>query len=106
MVEVAYGPDWYVNTAYRGEHEFKTPPEYAALTGRYRSDSGDEVRVFVRKGRLWAGDTQLTEIGPNLFRMGEDAWSPDTAQFLTIVEGRARLLRVIDEDCWRIEVDS
>ena len=106
VVEVAYGPDWYVNTAYRGEREFKTPPEYAALTGRYRSDSGDEVRVFVRKGRLWAGDTQLTEIGPNLFRMGEDAWSPDTAQFLTIVEGRARLLRVIDEDCWRIEVDS
>jgi hypothetical protein len=38
--------------------------------------------------------------------MGEDAWSPDTAQFLTIVEGRARMLRVIDEDCWRIEVDS
>jgi len=64
------------------------------------------VRVYVRKGRLWTGDTQLTEIGLNLFRMGEDAWSPDTAQFLTIVEGRARLLRVVDEDCWRIEVDS
>jgi len=106
VVEVAYGPDWYANTAYRGEREFKTPTAYAALPGRYRSDSGDEVRVFVRKGRLWAGDTQLTEIGLNLFRMGEDAWSPDTAQFLTIVEGRARLLRVVDEDCWRIEVDS
>jgi D-alanyl-D-alanine carboxypeptidase len=106
VVEVGYGPDWYVNTAYRGEREFKTPPEYAALTGRYRSDSGDEVRVFVRKGQLFAGDTQLTEIGPSLFRMGEDAWAPDTAHFLTVVEGRARLLRVIDEDCWRIEVDS
>jgi hypothetical protein len=106
VVEVAYGPDWYVNSAYNGEREFKTPTEYAALIGRYRSDSGDEVRVFVRKGRLWAGDNQLTEIGSSLFRLGDEAWSPDTAQFLTIVEGRARLLRVIDEDCWRIEVDS
>ncbi len=106
VVEVGYGPDWYVNSEYRGEREFKTPTEYAALTGRYRSDTGDEVRVFVRKGRLWAGDTQLTEIGASLFRLGEDAWSPDTAQFLTIVEGRARLLRIIDENCWRIEVDS
>jgi D-alanyl-D-alanine carboxypeptidase len=106
VVEVAYGPDWYVNSAYRGEREFKTPTGYAALTGRYRSDGGDEVHVFVRKGRLWAGDTQLTEIGSNLFRMGDEAWSPDTAHFLTIVEGRPRLLRVIDEDCWRIEVDS
>ena len=61
--------------------------------------------LCVRAG-LWAGDTQLTEIGTNLFRMGDDAWSPDTAHFLTIVEGRARLLRLIDEDCWRIEVDS
>ncbi len=106
VVEVAYGADWYVNAAYRGEREFKTPTEYAALVGRYRSDSGDEVDVFVRKGGLWAGDTRLTEIGPNVFRMGEDAWSPDTAHFLAVVEGQARLLRLIDEDCWRIEVDS
>jgi hypothetical protein len=38
--------------------------------------------------------------------MGEDAWSPDTAEFLTIVDGKARLLRVIGEDFWRIEVGS
>ena len=64
------------------------------------------MRVFVRKGKLWLGDTPLTEIGSYLFRIGNDSWSPDTAEFLTIVEGRARLLRVIGEDCWRIEVGS
>ena len=107
VVEVAYGPDWYTNTAYRGEREFQTPPAYGALyPGRYRSDSGDDVRVFVRKGRLWIGDSPLAEIGSSLFRVGEDSWFPDTVEFLTIVEGRARLLRVIDEDCWRIEIGS
>ena len=104
VVEVSYGPDWYTNTAYRGEREFQTPPAYGALTGRYRSNSGDDVRVFLRKGRLWIGDSALTEIGSSLFRVGEDSWFPDTVEFLMIVEGRARLLRVIDEDCWRIEV--
>jgi D-alanyl-D-alanine carboxypeptidase len=104
VVEVGYGPDWYVNTAYRGDHEFRVPSTYDALTGRYRSEAGDDVRVFVRKGRLWLGDTPLTQIGSSLFRVGDDSWSPDTVEFLTIVDGRARLLRFIDEHLWRIEV--
>ena len=41
-----------------------------------------------------------------LFRNGDESWSPDTALFLTIVDGRARMLRVIDEDCWRVEVGT
>jgi CubicO group peptidase (beta-lactamase class C family) len=106
VVEVAYGPDWYTNTAYRGERVFQTPTAYGALAGHYRSDSGDDMRVFVRKGRLWIGDSPLAEIGSLLFRVGEDSWSPDTVEFLTIVDGRARLLRIIDEDCWRIEVGA
>ncbi len=103
VVEVAYGPDWYVNAAYKGDNEFHSPNGYLALIGRYRSDDGNDARVFMRKGRLWLGDSPLTEIGSSLFRVGEDAWSPDTAEFLTIVDGKARLLRVIDDDCWRVE---
>ena len=106
VVEVAYGPDWYTNAAYRGEREFQTPAAYGPLTGRYRSDSGDDVRVFVRKGRLWIGASPLAEIGSSLFRVGDDSWFPDTVEFLTTVEGRCRLLRFIDEDCWRIDVGS
>jgi D-alanyl-D-alanine carboxypeptidase len=106
VVEVGYGPDWYTNAAYRGNREFPAQPQLSVFAGRYRSDGGDDVRVFVRKGRLWLGDTPLNEIGSSLFRVGEDAWSPDTAEFLTVVDGRARLLRVIGEDCWRIEVGS
>jgi D-alanyl-D-alanine carboxypeptidase len=106
VVELGYGPDWYTNVAYKGEREWAALPQYSAFAGRYRSESGDDVRVFVRKGRLWLGDSPLSEIGSSLFRVGEEAWSPDTAEFLTIVDGRARLLRVIGEDCWRIEVGS
>jgi D-alanyl-D-alanine carboxypeptidase len=106
VVELGYGPDWYTNAAYKGDRDFPALPHYSAFAGRYRSESGDDVRVFVRKGRLWLGDSPLNEIGSSLFRMGEEAWSPDTAEFLTIVDGRARLLRVTGEDCWRIEVGS
>ena len=106
VVEVGCGPDWYSNTGYLGPREFPVPAAYAAFTGRYRSDGGEDVRVFVRKGRLWLGDSPLTEIGSSLFRVGDDSWIPDTVEFLTVVEGRARLLRLIDDDCWRIEVTS
>jgi D-alanyl-D-alanine carboxypeptidase len=104
VVEVGYGPDWYANTAYLGDHTVQVPAAYAAFAGRYRSDGGDDVRVYVRKGRLWLGDSPLTEIGSSLFRVGDDAWIPDTVEFFAIVEGRASLMRVIDDTCWRIEV--
>jgi hypothetical protein len=104
VVEVGYGPDWYFNGAYQGSRQFPVLAEYSALVGRYRSDGGDEARVFVRKGRLWIGDSPLAGIGSALFRVGEDSWSPDTAEFLSIVDGKARLLRVTGEDCRRIEV--
>jgi D-alanyl-D-alanine carboxypeptidase len=106
VVEVGNGSDWFVNSAYRGDREFRGSSEYSAFVGRYRSDGGDDVRVFIRKGQLWLGDTRLTGLGSALFRIGDDSWSPDTAQFLTIVDGRARVLRVIDEDCWRVEVGT
>ena len=106
VVEVGYGPDWYTNAAYKGERDYPAPPQYSALAGHYRSPGSDDVRAFVRKGRLWLGDSPLNEIGSSLFRVGEDAWSPDTAEFLSIVDGKARLVRITGDDCWRIEIGS
>ena len=106
VVEVGYGPDWYTNDAYRGDRTLPAPAEYTAFAGHYRSPGGDDARVFIRKGQLWAGDSMLSPIGEALFRLGDDAWSPDTVQFLNIAEGRARMMRVIDEDCWRTETGS
>ena len=55
--------------------------------------------------RLFASGSPLTPIGNGLFRAGEEPWSPDTAQFHHIVEGKARLLKFSGIDFWRIEVD-
>jgi CubicO group peptidase (beta-lactamase class C family) len=105
VVEVGYGPDWYINSAYKGNRQFPLSPEWARLEGRYRSDGGDDAQVFQRKGRLWLGDSPLTPLGASLFRVGDDSWSPDTAEFLSIVDGKARLLRVTGFDYRRVEVN-
>jgi D-alanyl-D-alanine carboxypeptidase len=107
VVEVSYGPDWYTNDAYPGPKIFNAPKEYSAYIGHYRSDSawGGDARVFVQKDRLFASGSPLTPIGNGLFRAGEEPWSPDTAQFHHIVEGKARLLKFPGIDYWRIEVD-
>jgi D-alanyl-D-alanine carboxypeptidase len=106
VVEVGYGSDWYTNESYLGDHSFAIPPEYGAFAGHYRSPQGDDARVFIRKGQLWVGDSMLSPIGEALFRLGDDAWSPDTVQFVSVADGRARIMRVIDEDLWRIETGS
>jgi CubicO group peptidase (beta-lactamase class C family) len=105
VVEVGYGPDWYINSAYKGSRQFPSSPDWARFEGRYRSDGGDDAQVFQRKGRLWMGDSPLTQLGASLFRVGDDSWSPDTAEFLSIVEGKARLMRVTGFDYRRVEVD-
>jgi D-alanyl-D-alanine carboxypeptidase len=107
VVEVSYGPDWYVNQAYDGPKSFHAPKEYVAYTGHYRSDSpwGGDARVFVLKERLLLSGSPLTPIGSGLFRAGDEPWSPDTAEFHHIVEGQARLLKLSGIDFWRIEVD-
>jgi hypothetical protein len=107
VVEVSYGAEWYVNSAYEGPRSFTLPADYAAFTGRYRSDSawGGDAHVYVVKGQLTLEGEALTRIGGGLFRVGEEPWEPDTAEFLHIFEGKARLLKFLGADFWRVEVD-
>jgi D-alanyl-D-alanine carboxypeptidase len=107
LVEVSYGPDWYTTSAYDGPKTFHAPEEYAAYDGHYRSDSpwGGDARIFMKKGKLTIGGSPLTPIGGGLFRTGDEPWSPDTAEFHHIVEGKARLMKLSGIDFWRIEVD-
>jgi D-alanyl-D-alanine carboxypeptidase len=107
VVEVSYGPGWYTNKAYSGPRAFDPPKEYAAYAGHYRSDSawGGDARVFVQKDKLTLSGSPLTPIGNGIFRAGEEPWTPDTAEFHHIVEGKARLMKLSGIDFWRIEVD-
>lgn len=107
VVEVSYGPAWYANSKYDGPLHFTSPPEYAAFTGRYRSDSpwGGDARVYVLKGQLTVDGEALHRIGGSLFRVGDEEWMPDTAEFLRIFEGKARILRLAGQNFARVEVD-
>jgi D-alanyl-D-alanine carboxypeptidase len=107
VVEVSYGSDWYVNGKYSGPRSFTIPKEYGALAGRYRSQSpwGGDALVYPLKGQLMLNGQMLHRIGGSLFRMGDEEWDPDTAEFLCVFEGKARIARVAGMDFWRVEVD-
>ena len=107
VVEVTYGSDWYANAKYSGPRTFPTPPEYAFFAGRYRSDSawGGDALVYLLKGKLMLEGLTLHPIGASLFRLGDEEWMPDTAEFLCVFEGKPRILRVTGMDFARIEID-
>ena len=107
VVEVSYGSDWYVNAKYSGPRSFTAPKEYGAFAGRYRSESawGGDALAYVLKGRLMLNGNTLHRVGGSLFRLGDEEWMPDTAEFLRVFEGKSRILRFAGMDFWRVEID-
>jgi hypothetical protein len=107
VVEVSYRDRWFVNDAYAGPRSFNTPVQWSAYVGHYRSDSpwGGDMRVYVLKDRLTLSGNRLEPLGGALFRVGDELWAPETAEFLHIFEGKARMLRFAGIDFARIEVD-
>lgn len=63
----------------------------AKLAGRYINDSpwiGSAI-VVERGGKLWIGtETPMAPISDNLWRVGEDSWSPERASFANPIDGR------------------
>lgn len=107
VIEVSYRDEWFPNAAYSGPRTFQTPPEWSAYSGRYQCDSpwGGDMRVYVLKDKLVAGSSKLAPLGGALFRAGDEDWSPETAEFLQMFEGKARILRFAGTDFVRVEVD-
>ena len=65
--------------------------ELARLAGHYYNDSPwwPPVVVVERGGKLWLGtETPLTQIGKNLWRVGEDDWTPERASFANVMNGK------------------
>jgi len=66
-------------------------PALGRLAGRYVNDSpwvGTTI-VVERAGRLWIGtETPMAPIGDNLWRVGEESWSPERASFANFIDGR------------------
>ena len=66
-------------------------PRLAKLAGRYVDDNpwfGTAI-VVERGGTLWIGtEIPLIPIGDNLWRVGEETWSPERASFANPIDGR------------------
>ncbi|HEY4070706.1 MAG TPA: serine hydrolase domain-containing protein [Sphingomicrobium sp.] len=90
VTTASWGPQTYV----RGGGKAQLPPadpQLAKLAGRYVNDSpwNGMAPVVERGGKLWVGtDTPMTRIGENLWRIGEDSWSPERGSFANFIDGR------------------
>jgi hypothetical protein len=91
VTAVSWGPNTFVRQG-SGAAQPVSDPALARLAGRYLNDSPwweFGAIVVERGGKLWLGtDTQLTRLGDNLWRVGDEVWSPERASFGDFVEGR------------------
>lgn len=108
VVEAFHGPDWYVNDRYGGAKAFDIPREWDAYVGHYRSHNPwlSNFRVVLRKGALAlitppGGEEPLVPLGDGLFRVGEEARSPERIQFDTVLDGRALRASLSGCHCYR-----
>lgn len=86
----AWGPDTFVRDG-AALHVAPSDPELARLAGTYVNDSpwwGTNV-IVERGGKLWAGtETPLIPSGRNLWRVGEESWTPERASFADVANGK------------------
>ena len=69
----------------------QSDPQLAKLAGRYVNDSpwNGMAPVVERGGKLWIGtETPMTRISDNLWRIGEESWSPERGKFANFIDGR------------------
>ena len=104
VTDLLYGPMWLANDRYAGAREFQYPKEWQAFAGHYRNNDPwqGSVRVFLRKGKLWLADDELTPLPNGLFRPGKEEYSPERVSFDTIVEGKAQRMNFSGVDFDRV----
>lgn len=94
VTSAAWGPDSYFRDGLGGATA-RSDPALAKLAGRYTNDSpwwGTSI-VVERGGKLWIGtDTALHRLGDNLWRVGDEAWSPERLSFADFVGGQPQTM--------------
>jgi hypothetical protein len=86
----SWGPSSYLRTGSSAQLP-PSDPQLAKLAGRYVNDSPwlGLSAVVERGGRLWLGtEVPMTMIGANLWRVGEESWSPERGAFADFIDGR------------------
>ena len=87
---VSWGPLSFVRQGAAGAVA-PSDASLARLAGRYINDSpwiGTAI-VVERGGKLWIGtETPMARLGDNLWRVGDERWSPERASFANFIDGR------------------
>ena len=69
----------------------RSDPALTRFAGRYINDSPwwGTAQVVERGGKLWLGtETPMARMAPNLWRVGDDNWSPERVSFADFIDGR------------------
>lgn len=85
-----WGPSTYLRSG-SGGRIAASDPALSKLAGRYVNDSPwlGLADVVERGGRLWLGtEGRMEPIGTNLWRVGDESWSPERASFANFIDGR------------------
>jgi D-alanyl-D-alanine carboxypeptidase len=90
VTAISWGPSTFVREGSSAAQP-ASDPTLAPLAGRYINDSpwiGSAI-IVERGGKLWLGtDAPLIAIGDNLWRIGQESWSPERASFADFIDGR------------------
>jgi hypothetical protein len=102
----SWGPSTFVREGAGGTLP-RPDPALAKLAGRYVNDSPwvGTAMIVERGGKLWIGtETAMTKIGDNLWRVGEESWSPERASFANFIDGRPQTFILSGEKFLRHEI--
>jgi len=90
VTSAAWGPESFIRDG-SGAAIHASDPALARLAGRYTNDSPwwGTWLIVERGGKLWLGtDTELHSVGDNLWRVGDEAWSPERLSFADFIGGQ------------------
>lgn len=91
----------------RDPKPYSHPEAWNAFTGHYHSESPwvGSTRVVARAGKLWLdGTTPLRQVDAITFRIAEPEHCPEWIQFLDVVNGKSRHVKISGYDLWRVDV--
>lgn len=103
---VAHGSRLWLGAGYTGERTFDHPAAWNAFTGHYRGESAwvGSVRFVAREGKLWYdGTIPMRPVDAITFRLTEPEHCPEWVQFLDVVNGKSRHIKISGEDLYRVD---
>lgn len=107
VIGAAWGAQSFVREGSGVAKRDSSSPDLAKLAGRYTNDSpwwGTTI-IVERGGKLWiATETRLHPVGENLWRVGDELWSPERLSFADFVAGRPQTMTLSGERFERHEI--